>query len=246
MRVFPKATFSSTSYFTKSNMKSGMDYRLYLHNEKKKFERLSFWHDIDYKNPDNTYNMVVEIPKGRTEKFEVNKEETFNPIKQDTKINKITKESYLRFYKLAPDFNYGMIPRTWENSKIKHFHDNYPGDDDPLDVVEFSDFPILKIGEVVKIYIVGSFCLIDQGEVDWKILAVNSKFYSHDDSLKFSKEKIIQQKITNIQQWFKFYKTYEGKKANSIYKEGKILNIEETKEIIDQNHKYYMDLINLK
>lgn len=38
----------------------------------------------------------------------------------------------------------------------------------------------MKIGEVRTVKVLGSLCLIDQDELDWKILAINM-----DDSLKY-------------------------------------------------------------
>lgn len=35
-------------------------------------------------------------------------------------------------------FLYGSLPQTWENSNIKHNFTGYPGDDDPMDVVDIS------------------------------------------------------------------------------------------------------------
>jgi len=40
-----------------------------------------------------------------------------------------------------------------------------------LDLAELSDVP-LKIGDIVNIKVLGSFGLIDQGEMDWKILGM--------------------------------------------------------------------------
>ena len=189
--------------------------------------------------------MVVEIPKGENSKLEMSKKETFNPILQDTKKSKITNTEFLRYYKITPNFNYGFIPRTWENNKISTL-DNYKGDDDPLDVVELSDNCILHPGKIIPIYIVGSFCLIDQDEVDWKILAINANTIKYEDSLCYLKDNKIMNRVKEIQKWFKIYKTYEGKKENTIYENDKIFDIKETHNIIEENHNFYMNLINSK
>lgn len=35
-------------------------------------------------------------------------------------------------------FLYGSLPQTWENSNVKHNFTGYPGDNDPMDVVDIS------------------------------------------------------------------------------------------------------------
>lgn len=238
--------FSSKSFYSNSNNKSGHDYRVFLFKDKDNIHKASFWHDLSHFNQDDkTYNMVVEIPKGEIAKLELSKDETHNPIKQDIKKQKLTGQQYLRFYKLTPNFNYGFIPRTWENNKVKTLGD-YLGDDDPLDVVELSEGPRFYTGEIRRVYIVGSFCLIDQGEVDWKILAVDKNVISYQDALNYLKNGENLEKIKEIQNWFKIYKTFEGKKINEIYDNDKIFDIEETHRIIEENHKFYMELISGK
>jgi inorganic pyrophosphatase len=237
--------FSSTlHFFQKQNGKKGLDYRMFIYKDSDYLHPKSFWHDIPYINrADNTFNMVIEIPRGESAKMEMSRE-TNNPIKQDTKKNSITGQTYLRHYKLIPNFNYGFIPQTWENKNIKHF-DKYYGDDDPLDILELSpESKRYSIGEVIRVKLIGSFCLIDQDEVDWKILALNENSEKEANSY-LSKEENIE-KIKDIQKWFKTYKTYEGKKENIILHNDKIFNAEETIKIIEDNHKYYLDLINCK
>lgn len=231
----------------KSNGKSGFNYRTFLYKDNEYTHKASFWHDIDYvnKNFKHSYNMVVEIPKGEMAKLEMSKKESFNPILQDTKKSKLTNTDYLRYYKLTPNFNYGFIPRTWENNKIKTLG-NYIGDNDPLDIVELSDNSRMYTGKVLPVYIVGSFCLIDQDEVDWKILAVNANLIEYEDSINYLKDEKNLKKVKEIQNWFKIYKIYEGKKENTIYDNDRIFDIEETHKIIEENYNFYMNLISAK
>lgn len=41
-------------------------------------------------------------------------------------------------------FLYGSLPQTWENSNIKHNFTGYPGDNDPMDVVDISAIESVK------------------------------------------------------------------------------------------------------
>lgn len=46
------------------------------------------------------------------------------------------------------------------------------GDDDPLDVVELGTREY-AIGDVVRVKVLGAMCLLDQKEIDWKVLCIN-------------------------------------------------------------------------
>ena len=122
-------------------------------------------------NPDhNLVHMVCEIPKGTTEKMEVNFEESLHPIMQD-----LTKDGKLRNYKHGPiPWNYGMLPQTYEDPDQVCEHSGLTGDGDPLDVIDIGS-NTLCIGEVVKLKILGALPLIDEGEIDWKIIGINTK-----------------------------------------------------------------------
>lgn len=262
----------ATKFFKLSNNKSGFDYRMFLYRDELCTEKASFFDDIPYKNEDNkekTFNCVFEVPYGESAKMEMSRE-PHNPIMQDTKKNKFTKQKFLRFYKLTPLFNYGFIPQTWENSNFK-FRNKYIGDNDPLDVIELSiankisvensnsknnydknnnfnksEFSYvnnsrISIGDISKIHVIGSFCLIDQDEVDWKILALNAHVCDADDALKWLSFAENQERLRSIMQWFKVYKTFEGKKENVILDNDKIFSPEETLEFIEENHKFYLE-----
>jgi inorganic pyrophosphatase len=56
---------------------------------------------------------MCEIPKETTAKYELNTKEIHNPIKQDIKDDK------LRFYPYNINWNYGMLPQTWEDPEEK-------------------------------------------------------------------------------------------------------------------------------
>jgi inorganic pyrophosphatase len=217
----------------------GFGFRVHLY---KNMKSVSFWHDIPYKTSPTSYNMVIEIPQGTLKKLEISKTETHNPILQDTKKNKLINQEYLRYYKLVPTFNYGFIPQTWENNTKKILAD-YFGDNDPLDIIELYN-KRYTIGDIVDVYIVGGFCLIDEGEVDWKILAIDKSSISEDDAKDWVKKNTS--RIKEIQNWFKVYKTFDGKGENIIYDNDQVYSQAEMYEVIEENHKEYISLINNK
>ena len=69
-------------------------------------------------------------------------------------------------------FNYGAIPQTYEDPNFIHPDSKAPGDNDPIDAVELSGYPI-DIGDVVRVRILGVFGVIDEGETDWKLMVLN-------------------------------------------------------------------------
>eukprot|EP00461_Guttulinopsis_vulgaris_P002065 UN02066 len=89
-------------------------------------------------------------------------------IKQDVK------NGQLRHFKYGKmPFNYGALPQTWEDPRHIDPGMKLGGDNDPVDVVELSPAP-LKHGVVYPIKVVGALALIDEGEVDWKLLGIHA------------------------------------------------------------------------
>ncbi|MGZ7383107.1 inorganic diphosphatase, partial [Streptococcus pyogenes] len=76
------------------------------------------------------FNFIVEIPKESSAKLEVATDESFTPIKQDTKKGK------LRYYPYNIHWNYGLLPQTWEDPSFANSEvEGALGDNDPVDVV---------------------------------------------------------------------------------------------------------------
>ena len=88
-----------------------LDFRCFY---KKDGKRISPWHDVPLKNADGSFNFICEIPKETKAKMEVATDEKLTPIKQDTKKGK------LRDYPYNINWNYGMLPQTWEDPQHVH------------------------------------------------------------------------------------------------------------------------------
>ena len=119
-------------------------------------------------------NMVIEIPRNRIAKREASLELECNPIVQDTK--KYDGVERLRFLKFFPLFNYGFLPQTWEDPDKTSTHGDFKGDGDPVDVIELSP-SIPKVGEILEVQVLGSMGLIDEGEMDWKVIVVDQEYH---------------------------------------------------------------------
>jgi len=119
---------------------------------------VNFYSGISPGDEQGNINVVVEIPKGSTGKWEVDKSN--GTIIWEHKKGKPRTVSYLGGYPA----NYGSVPRT---ALTKEFG----GDGDPLDVVIVGD--VIPRGEVVKIKLIGIINLIEgEGEFDGKLLGV--------------------------------------------------------------------------
>jgi inorganic pyrophosphatase len=197
-------------------------------------DSISPWHDIPLKGGlEDSYNMVVEIPKMTRAKMEVATKEEFNPIAQDVKKGK------LRDYHGPIFWNYGCLPQTWEDPTVEHPELKCFGDNDPIDVVEIGS-TALPMGSVKEVKPLGILAMIDDGELDWKVLAISiddpmaSEYNDIDDVPEAVK--------AGIREWFRWYKTPDDKPINSFGFDEKFLNVEETKKVIDETHEAWQKL----
>jgi len=226
--------FSAAALFGVSTEVSGESgtesFRL---NFKGEDSAISPWHDIPLEAGDGAYNMVVEIPKMTKPKMEVATKEENNPIAQDEKKGK------LRDYHGPIFWNYGCLPQTWEDPNVNHPELKCFGDDDPIDVVEIGS-SALSMGSVVPVKPLGVLAMIDDGELDWKVLAV-----SVDDPLakEYNDIEDVPDAITaGIREWFRWYKTPDDKPLNGFGFDEKFLNVEETKKVIEETHDAWKKL----
>ncbi|EER02874.1 conserved hypothetical protein [Perkinsus marinus ATCC 50983] len=171
-------------------------------------------------------------------KFEVATKEVHNPIRQDRRS-----DGRLRYYGKEPSFNYGALPQTWEDPSVQDEETKLYGDRDPLDLVELGDRPI-PTGTVAEVKVLGCFCLLDQGEVDWKVLAINTddamseRINSLDDLARY-----MPGRAEEVMHWFRTYKMLEGKPENEIGYGGRLLPLEKAEKVITSAHKQWEKLI---
>eukprot|EP01128_Nolandella_sp_AFSM9_P001859 TRINITY_DN12262_c0_g1_i1.p1 TRINITY_DN12262_c0_g1~~TRINITY_DN12262_c0_g1_i1.p1 ORF type:complete len:270 (-),score=73.16 TRINITY_DN12262_c0_g1_i1:96-905(-) len=193
------------AYYTKAvDALGSANYRVFF---MKAGQPISPFHDIPLwvDQSKRVANFVCEIPQGTQPKLEIATDEPLNPIKQDTKKGK------LRNVALPYPFNYGAFPQTWEDPTHKDDATNEFGDNDPIDVCELSGIP-RKTGEVVPVKILGTYAMIDEGETDWKILAIAldsplaEQWNAHTDIPKEKKDEVFA--------FLRDYKIPDGKPAN--------------------------------
>lgn len=209
-----------------------IDYRVFI---KQNDNIVSPFHDIQlWVKKDEVANMIVEIPRGTQAKMEINKKEKFNPIAQDIKDGK------LRYIAMKYPAHYGAIPQTWENPEYIDTHTNTKGDNDPIDVYDISSIPAVT-GDIVQVKILGIFAMIDNGETDWKIVAINIK---DSDAHKYNDiNDISGDKINELFTFLRDYKIPDGKPPNVFGFNGKPQDKNFTIKIINDTHHEWKKLI---
>lgn len=221
--------------------KNTLDYKVFIEEDGKP---ISSFHDIPlYADKENNiFNMVVEIPRWTNAKLEINKELPLNPIVQDTKKGKLR---FVRncFPHHGYIHNYGAFPQTWEDPNEAHPETKCVGDDDPIDVLEIGE-AIAYTGEVKQVKALGIMALIDEGETDWKVIAIDvrdplaPKMNDIEDVEKYFPGLL---KATN--EWFRIYKIPDGKPENQFAFSGEAKNKKYTLDIIKETHESWKKLI---
>ncbi|XP_039324455.1 inorganic pyrophosphatase 2, mitochondrial isoform X2 [Saimiri boliviensis] len=221
------------------------NYRLFFKNVTGHY--ISPFHDIPLKvnSKENLFNMIVEIPRWTNAKMEIATEEPLNPIKQYVKDGKLRYVANIFPYK-GYIWNYGTLPQTWEDPYQKDKSTNCCGDNDPIDVCEIGS-KIASCGEVIQVKILGILALIDEGETDWKLIAINvndpeaSKFHDIDDVKKF-KPGYLEATLN----WFRLYKVPDGKPENQFAFNGEFKNKAFALEVVKSTHQCWKALLTKK
>ena len=197
--------------------------------------KISPWHDISLMDGD-AYNMVTEIPKYGTAKMEVDTKGENNPIVQDMKKGK------LRFYHGPIFWNYGCLPQTWENPNEEHPVLKCFGDDDPIDVVEIGSSALVP-GSVTPVKPLGVLAMIDDGELDWKVVAIST---AAPLAKELNDVADVEAKcpgvVSGIREWFRWYKTPDDKPINAFGFDEECLPKAKAVEVIEETHASWKGL----
>jgi len=208
-------------------------------------EHRSLWHDlplfeVDPKDgkPTGALNFVCEIPKWTRKKFEIATKEPLNPIKQDEK------KGQLRTFKKGDIyFNYGCFPRTWEDPDFVHSEVGVGGDNDPLDVCEIG-LRQIATAQVRPVKVLGVLCMIDEGEADWKVIAIDREDewakVLHDIS---DVERLLPGTLETIREWFRTYKIPDGKPPNVFALGEKFMPRAYALSVIHETHDAWARLV---
>lgn len=213
--------------------RSSLEFRIFF---KEKGNVISPWHDIPLWNDDGTANFICEIPKESSAKMEVATHEERTPIKQDVK------KGNLRFYPYNINWNYGLLPQTWEDPDHVHPELKVKGDNDPVDVVEIGAAEC-AMGGVYKVKPVGILAMIDDGELDWKVICINAndpKAALVNDVEDVERE--FPGELERIRIWFRDYKIPDGKPENKFGYSNKVQSKEFALKVLEETHGFWKKL----
>ena len=147
------------------------------------------WHDsyIDDDLITTAFPVVIEIPKGSKNKYELDKE---------TGLLRLDRVLYSAVYYPA---DYGFIPRT------------YCDDGDPLDVLVLAQEPVYPL-TIVEARAIGVMRMRDEKGIDDKVLAVSV----HDPAFAdyTDKNQLPAHVLRQVRRFFEDYKVLEQKQVN--------------------------------
>jgi len=148
---------------------------------------MNLWHDIPLgKDAPEEVNVIIEIPKGSNNKYEIDKE---------TGLIKLDRANYSS---AAFPYDYGFVPQTlWD-------------DNDPLDVILLTTYP-LSPGILVAARPVAVIDMVDDGESDYKVIAVPVDDKRWDDVQDLAD--LNQHSVKEYQHFLETYKALKGKPA---------------------------------
>ena len=208
---------------------------------------VSPFHDVPLYVTSNrdVVSVVNEIPRFENAKFEITKEERFNPIKQDVKKgqprfvrNVFPTKGYL--------WNYGALPQTWEDPSENDKEVGAKGDNDPIDVIEIGGRR-KRVGEVYQAKILGSIALVDEGECDWKVVVIdvedeNAGRINDIEDVRKVYSGLLEQTVS----WFRDYKVPDGKGRNEFALNGEYKDRKFTVDVVRRAHESWCGMVNSK
>jgi inorganic pyrophosphatase len=165
--------------------------------------RRNFLSGYRTQNEDGTYNLVVEIPTGTTEKWETctsssQKDPVAFPRCNEARPGRIMVQEVKKGVRRVVSYlgypgNYGSLPRT------------QGADGDPLDIIAIG--PELERGSVVPVKVVGVVRCVDDGDQDDKVIALTqgSPLYAKVNTVaELDREAVSGAEI--VRTWFDGYK----------------------------------------
>uniref|UniRef100_A0A674HRD9 inorganic diphosphatase n=1 Tax=Taeniopygia guttata TaxID=59729 RepID=A0A674HRD9_TAEGU len=215
------------------------EYRLFFKDAAGRY--ISPFHDIPiYADAGkNVFNMVVEVPRWTNAKMEISTKEPLNPIKQDVKKGKLRFVANVFPHK-GYIWNYGAIPQVlWF---IPVDHPSCWGGGRVLAIAT-----VCSRGEVIQVKVLGTLALIDEGETDWKVIAINvedpeAASYNDIEDVRRMKPGYLEATVD----WFRRYKVPDGKPENQFAFNGEFKGKDFALDVIKGTHEHWKALITKK
>ena len=153
-------------------------------------DSVHFLHGYPAMVGDSLVNVVIEIPTGTLEKWEVNKENGHLELPEIDGIRRVV--DYLGY-----PGNYGMVPQSLQDAEVG-------GDGDPLDILILG--PPITRGSLVECRVIGIVRMLDNGELDDKLIALPAKGYLENICTMKNLEADYPGMIEILTIWFENYK----------------------------------------
>ncbi|XP_067858777.1 inorganic pyrophosphatase-like, partial [Heptranchias perlo] len=143
-------------------------------------------------------------------------------------------------------WNYGALPQTWEDPAHTDESTGCSGDNDPIDVCEIGT-KVCSRGEVIQVKILGILALIDEGETDWKIIAINvedpeANNFKNIDDVRRLKPGYLEASVD----WFRRYKVPDGKPENQFAFNSEFKDKDFAIRVIQSTHAFWKALVTKK
>ncbi|CAM4712499.1 unnamed protein product [Leuciscus chuanchicus] len=177
--------------------------------------------------------------------MEIATKDPLNPLKQDVKKGNLRYVSNVFPHK-GYIWNYGAIPQTWEDPGHRDGDTGCCGDNDPIDICDIGN-KVCSRGEVIRVKVLGTLALIDEGETDWKVIVINvedpeAEDFNDIEDVRRLKPGFLQATLD----WFKMYKVPDGKPENQFAFNGEFKNRDFAIKTIKDTHSFWKALISKK
>eukprot|EP00064_Thunnus_orientalis_P010338 superscaffoldBa00001396_g10364 len=185
---------------------------------------------------------LISFPEGV---FKIATKDPLNPLKQDIKKGNLRYVANVFPHK-GYIWNYGAIPQTWEDPNHKDGDTGCCGDNDPIDICDIGN-KVCSRGEIIKVKVLGTLALIDEGETDWKVIVINTEDpeagdFNNIDDVRRLKPGYLEATFD----WFKRYKVPDGKPENQFAFDGQFKDRDFAIETVKSTHEFWKALISQK
>ncbi|XP_062234351.1 inorganic pyrophosphatase 2, mitochondrial [Platichthys flesus] len=221
------------------------DHRVFFKNSEGEY--ISPFHDIPiYANEaEDIFHAVVEVPRWTNAKMEIATKDPLNPLKQDLKKGNLRYVANVFPHK-GYIWNYGAIPQTWEDPNHKDGDTGCCGDNDPIDICDIGN-KVCTQGEIIKVKVLGTLALIDEGETDWKVIVINTEDpeaanFNNIEDVRKLKPGYLEATVD----WFKRYKVPDGKPENQFAFNGEFKDRDFAINTVKSTHEFWKALISKK
>lgn len=87
----------------------------------------------------------------------------------------------------------------------------------------------------MPVRVLGTLALVDGGETDWKVIVVDARDKSSDAMQEI--EDVPEAKVSEMREWFRNYKTAEGKGVNTFGLEERAMPRKYAEKVIMETHE---------